>query len=809
MIEIAPDAELRIATWQIPARVAAMTAAERRAMVPALKRARAALPPRRSWEEPTKQLVRVQLWGLGCLPAAKAVAQWLMAGRTRNAETPAWMLIECLEAGDRDAVWRGELVALLAAGRMDRWRDELPYFPLMVHLIRTSGCPIPETNGFVATWAIDRMNDGRDRIPEDWARHQLPQAPNLLERLRADPFFPTLMKPYLEAEQTAVYEDDDRDPYTTWSYSLATLAAEGVIDRDALHDSALTALSRVDAAQFHTRFRLRVLTAIRATPAECAGRVDAYKRLAAEARSTVAGHAQEVLMELYRAELLPADEVVALSAEVLARPEKKLVRAQLGWLDRVLRDAPDCRPAAVPILSAAGETMQDTTIRQRIGKMIGHVADDATIAELANSTSPVDAEFPLPAPAPPGRLDLPNTPAETAELYRWYMTPHLRDVLQEERFFDSISRYTYQDRAGLTAALTALVDQDIQTATEQNGPRWWQRQWLRPWYDWSIITLAAVAIGVLRHHPHIADNPGITEQRMSEWGNLVLAGAPLPPFALATPTFDNGQIDALDLIDRMRRFEELDIRPGRAEFAQALLRVVPTTDPTVLTAADSLGSPEGARLATWLRTPEHTLQTLPEQVHPMLDSLWHYGGSCRCIELVPIPEILVEWHFRGDRRDLLRIVELRGRKGPAVHRMIADKLTSDSASDRTAAVDALVILVSREELRPDLLARSIQLPLTGKRLAGSLQDTLIALGAHRTWQLLEPMLPVLLTATKTNGLVDVLAIAAETARRTGASGDIPGLDAIIARGGSSRLVTEARALADVLETTEHRRSVPA
>ncbi|MEU8264208.1 hypothetical protein AB0C02_26735 [Micromonospora sp. NPDC048999] len=63
------------------------------------------------------------------------------------------------------------------------------------------------------------------------------------------------------------------------------------------------------------------------------------------------------------------------------------------------------------------------------------------------------------------------------------------------------------------------------------------------------------------------------------------------------------------------------------------------------------------------------------------------------------------------------------------------------------------------------------------------------------WRLLAAALPALLAAPgPLRGLPDLLTLASETASATGVRIEVPGLADVAARGGSSRLVTEARRL---------------
>ncbi|MFX0578389.1 hypothetical protein [Nocardia nepalensis] len=786
------DHLLQLEPAHIPAHLAQMTVAQRRAMVPALKQARSALPRRSWWEESSEKHVAVQLWGLGCLPTPTAVARWLTVGVTRQPDTRPEVLLACLEAGERDAAWRAELAQLLAAARAERWQG-LPYFPLIVHLVRTSGAPVPTTDEFVRSWLTREFD--RDQLREPWQVQQLPTGPNLLERLRIDPFLPALARRVVEVNGFFLV-DNPRDPENSWPHTLNVLSREGIVDRNSLHTCTLNALLRNDGRPSDAASRLGVLIALQADPAECASRADTYTRLLAEGRSTVAGHAQQVLIGLHGAGLLPSADVVALSDEVLARPEKKLIRAQLSWLERIVRAEPEHISAAVRTWAATVTAIEDATLRARINKLITRYlpqADDDTRMDLAaEPETPSEEEFPLPLPPAPAPLDgVPTVPADTAELYRWLSARPFDDALHGERFLDGLIRFTHADRPALTEALGPVLEADLSGA---NGDKtsWWLRKWWKS-YGWRPLTVAAIAIGTLRERPLGSSPSGMLTQRMIEWGNLVLTDAPLPPCALATPTFENGQIAAAELIDRLRRYREADVPAGPIEFAQALVRVAPSDDAAMPTAAEALGTPEGLRLAAVLRGELPTPLPAPlDQVLHGPDHEW-YGLPVDPIEF-PHPEILAQWQLwqSDDTHAAVKLAELPGTKGQTVHRRVMYAMVADDARARTAAVDALVALAATAQLQPKLL----ELPdwTSAKRLAGSLRDAVVALGAHHAWPVIDALLPPLLARDKTTGVADVLAVAADCARRCGAVAHYPAVLALAERPGSTRLVLEARTL---------------
>ncbi|WP_270891450.1 DUF7824 domain-containing protein [Streptomyces sp. DHE17-7] len=77
------------------------------------------------------------------------------------------------------------------------------------------------------------------------------------------------------------------------------------------------------------------------------------------------------------------------------------------------------------------------------------------------------------------------------------------------------------------------------------------------------------------------------------------------PFLLSTPSWDNGLLEPGELTDRLKTYQRLGAHVGACDFAQALLRVRTTDRAAAEAAAERaalLGTPEGQRLADWLRT---------------------------------------------------------------------------------------------------------------------------------------------------------------------------------------------------------------
>ncbi|MER6126144.1 DUF6493 family protein [Streptomyces sp. NPDC001795] len=330
------------------------------------------------------------------------------------------------------------------------------------------------------------------------------------------------------------------------------------------------------------------------------------------------------------------------------------------------------------------------------------------------------------------------------------------------------------------------------------------------------------------------------------------------PFLLATPTWDTGLLEPDELVARLDTYRRLDARPGAADFAQALLRVRRDDRPAASTAAQmaaALGTAEGDRLARWLTAqgpllPAQRRRTagarilvelaelpelqdgFPAEFQRLGRPLSVYTDNWYCsqwdrdqhrywLAVVPGRRELVAARVlrdvsavavddtRGGAAVLPFLAEVEGEAGDAVHLCVAYGLGARHPQDRLSAVDALLVLAARGQLDAgrigadlgELMRRGAVKP---SRLAESIR-TASATGAYSTvWEVLREALPLLLAdlaspasgaaATPARGLGDLLAVAAECVEQTGARGDVAHLAQVAGRGGSSRLVTQARRL---------------
>ncbi|MET8833818.1 hypothetical protein ABZV78_07875 [Micromonospora sp. NPDC004540] len=327
------------------------------------------------------------------------------------------------------------------------------------------------------------------------------------------------------------------------------------------------------------------------------------------------------------------------------------------------------------------------------------------------------------------------------------------------------------------------------------------------------------------------------------------------PGLLAAPTSATGAIDPTALYERLAALGDRPV--WRWDLAQALLRLPAGVDEALAAKAAALGTTAGNELAGWLRgdalpTPVQRVVTVgrrdrigsydygydrlpvrrtvvattpPEGVADPLGLLTvpaqpvgrgHHGGDELWPALLPGHRGLVAAHLlpevaRAAQQDVREaatvlpvLAECAGPGGPALDLALAYGLCARHEVDRVATLDALLMLAAAGDLDAPAvgahlgaLAADGQVTLT--RAAIPLRDAVAAGGRLSTWRLLAGALPALLAApTPPRGTPDLLTLAAETAGATGVRIEVPGLADVVARGGGSRLVTEARRLASAL-----------
>ncbi len=878
---------------RLPGLLAALGPAERRACVPTLKELRG--ENRTTWtQEARNRMVALLVAGAGCHTGAAGAASWIGAQDFIGhswARHPA--LADVVEA--QPVEWQIEVVGRLAAKRGPVFNTDL--LALIARVVRRTGCAVPVSDTFAVEWL--RSGAGAENCPRG-------PVTTLRERLRTDTFTKALLPRVFELDDVSYPLDPGYAARTgdTWPAAIAGLPEAGVFERAELIDLCLGRLVRGGRLADQRAF-LAVLEALAPTEQEYAARVrDLLAML--DGLSPVAGHAQQVLTGLDEAGLIEPEVVVEASAVVLFRAEKKLVRAQLGWLEQSAKRSPE-RSGPVALAAADAFGHPDSTVQERALNLVARrlkTAGEAVLPELrvaAEALNPVhharagelfgvtvggsgedDTAWdellpPVPEPVPLGEPLA--TPAEVAEELAVLLADARPGVAVFERVLDGLVRHAHRDRPALVAALEPV----LRANPWQNGGRW------EDCGPADALYLAAVVAGQVDPHRigpvfRMKGRHPLRSEHNTVWGNVLAAriaeaaervGTDPVPLLLATPTDATGALAAAALVERLAAHEAGGVTAGPADLNAALLRVAPTADPAVLAAADRLTSPAGRWAAAWLRAggpsaqPSERVLFAPEPKSPGVrawdrwwegvkrlavsqagssggpagpagerlgpefrallaatgpsveraceQNEWYAGPTVHWAAMLPHhrEELAARWLDRfadaadQDRRGgsamLVVLAEAGGPAGLALHLALAYCLGARFPEDRVAAVDALLVLAARGDLDGALLGRELgELVTLGtvkpNRLAHALA-TAADTGAYATvWSVLAPVLPALLGGEAPRGTADLLVVATDAARRSGARGPIPEVTATAARPGAARLLKEARALRDVLGT---------
>ncbi|MBD0716067.1 hypothetical protein BU196_19225 [Streptomyces sp. CBMA370] len=845
---------------EVPALLEPLDAAGRKAALVPLKALRAEVRSWgwKRWDEANRVRRALQAAGAGCHPGAAAAATWI-GGRDLLSwrREDGFLVLKVLEG--RDPEWLADVAGRLAT----RPAVAESAFGLLRGLVLRSGCPVPTTDGYVLGWV------------------RSPNGEPLLEWLRADPHTPALVAHALAMTETPegmVWSIGPDDPMH-WPKALAALVTEGVLDRALVVDLCVSRLLRGGRPR-NLRLATEMLRLVEPDAAERRARTADWVAMASDGPSPVAGYAQEVLAGLSAEGTLPTGALAEMTGGVLFRTEKKLVRAQLTLVGKALAREPG---AAGELLPAVAEAFghEDTTIQERALKLVGrHLgAVDASVrsglAERAGLLSPVHREAAVALfgtdleegpevpyeeilPPVPGPQPVAAPPSTVGELVQELLVKGLgRDAERFERALDGLVRLAHRDRAALEEAVREALPVEL----------WEQRRYFAHSTRGAHAVLAGL-LGLLPQawiareraaHRNKSDClhealSGAMDVRLWEAAELIGTGA--LPFLLASPTLDNGEIEPLELVERLRAYRDAGVEPAPADFAQALLRVSRAGTAAARAAGEAaeLGTAAGRRLADWLGVAEPlgaTVRFFPRNGDRISKKYWlidrvvieftappgamrefpaafHWlGGALNSLQrqcshwldnrarwagVLPVdrevlaacvlPSLLLglEGDQQGATEPLTGLAEADGPVGRAVALALAAGLGHGDADDRLRAVDALLVLAARGDLDGGAVGRELawlvsEGSVKPNRLADALR-TASATGAYATvWAVLSEVLPQLLGERRpVRGLGELLAIAADCVERCGAGGELAGLEKVASAGGSSQFVVQAKRL---------------
>jgi len=767
------------------------------------------------------------------LPSAAAAAS--MLGRRSVSLSPDAAPPVLTVARDRGVTWPADLAHRLAA-KMRSEDDGGMQF--VAEILLAEGAAPPAVDGFVEAWLM-RLNWSEE------ARQGVP----LADRLRVDPFLDPLLPRLFEIDGIgglmgfSAYLSDEKDLLPK---ALAALASERRLDRQALLDGCLGRLLRGERPAASRPF-IALHDLLAPTGTEIADRAAGYLRLLADAPTAAATMAQRSLRTV---DGLDLDSLLDASRAVLTRPDKALVRAQLAWLDKLARAGDRRSEIAAAIASAAGSPAVD--IRDRAAALAvkhGHTPAVVSVVVGGDDLPPP----PVPALASPPIVD----PDELAEEVGVLLDGRFGAPMLD-RVLDGLVRLAAADQPRLAKALVPVIDRHRPTRVDTSS-LWGS---LIGVLDAGTDLRAAAGrrglwAGMLASarrllSPERPDlDPGLPpvhrllRARLAEIGSMVGPGH-RPVGLVAAPTHANGALDPGVLLDRLAALGD-DREPWPWDLAQALLRLPARVDEGLAARAAALGTQAGDRVAGWLRAgglPEPSCQVvtvaregrdawLPERrmlvalrsTAPDLDPLglstvrattlgaWHSDWSAVWPAALPgyrglvaayaLPEVAsaADMDRRGGAAALPLIADGTGDGGPALALALAYGLGARHEQDRVATVDAMVTLAAAGDLDAAAVGGFVgELGaggmLTLPRVVQPLRDLADAGARLSVWRLLAAALPGLLDAGR--GVPDLLTLAAETATATGVRLDVPGVAEVAARGGSARVVVEARRLTRAL-----------
>lgn len=664
--------------------------------------------------------------GAGLLPNASALTPWLVRyqiwhhhSRPDNGITE---LIDVLR--HRDLAWMPDLVTRLAARMPTR---DLTRFDLVRVILEFCGENPPDSDGFL--------------------RHFM----TLGGHTRWQPGFDALIPRMLEVVGTGVAFANIRQ----WPPFLRDRA-----DRTILLDGCLARLQQGGSAREMEGF-LALHEVLQVTLDETAEHARDYVAMLPDSRSTVAGLAQERLKSVDEAGKLDFDLLADASRWVFGRTEKKLVRAQLTWLGKHAKSAPDAvvltvaelfahpsddlRGQAVKLVVKYLTKISDATRTELLALAEQLPADMA--AQLGGTTTPDEAAALAPFarrpfPAPIATID--ELTGEALSLYG--RNARYVDPITAERVVEAIVRFAWQDREAVAQAFQPMYEKYPWLLNDHAYETYSDYARRNAWSE-LIVIIAAVSkpVQATEPDPEAARawqeqleraRAGAVGEQLALWLHQIGQGllrSPRPAL-VSMPTEASGLLDPATLLDRLAKAEADGWEPWPRDLSQACHRLPRDVDPEMFA---SLRGAAGERLRELLgfrgdpvvevveRTrggnDSYYRQVLPERrlfvtVDPDLSTPEHHwfghGEWSSMYEwwpsILPVQREVVAAHLvphlahrmaskGGDGPLLPLLAETDGPIGEAVHLALGYGLAAELTVNRAHAVDALLTLAARDQ----------------------------------------------------------------------------------------------------------------
>jgi hypothetical protein len=683
------------------------------------------------------------LAGAGILPTAATLAQWIarhgwggLVGDTGSwfEHDVAGLAFDLLSA--REVPWSGDLAQRLARARVLGPVD----VRFIAELCARAGIDLPVTDSLAHAWAEDNRRTVPAEIDPRWDP--------LLSRL----FDIADAGRYLEVEDELGL-----------GRAVVTFVAEGRLDRADIVDRCVGALQR-GGRLGDVRGYLAVYEALRLTLPEAVPRVRDYLPLLADGHSVAAGMAQRELFRIDDAGQLDVGVFLEASRAVFLRSEKKLVRAQLDRMRRVLdrspepvvddalpvvalafhHEASDLRKRALDLTVDHAARASARTREQLAAAAEGLPADHRSVAVAAfggtgRAPAPVLADLP---PAPPRdpfppRIDsLAELAAEVAAVDVAMLSDGLVDPVAFERVLAGVVELSCLDRAAFALALRTVshlpADQDGDVDWDRHGDWITERGALSlallvaglptvatsatPFPDPATFTGGRRWSQVLdqlcgRSAAWAGERQGILRLRLREM-SIGVFHAPRP-MLVATPTGMTGLLDPEVLLARLTTAAAEGWEPWPHDLTQAFLRLPTDCDDSLADRAAALGTAAGVRLAHWLADdPEQRITDLLPALAGPHGGFGHLPQLMLCWPMVlPAHRGLVAQQAAGQiltdgSGTLLRaLAETDGPVGTPLLDALAVGCAARRPADRVATVDALLVLAARGQLDGAALGR--------------------------------------------------------------------------------------------------------
>ncbi|MBO3747224.1 hypothetical protein J5X84_14190 [Streptosporangiaceae bacterium NEAU-GS5] len=505
---------------------------------------------------------------------------------------------------------------------------------------------------------------------------------------------------------------------------------------------------------------------------------------------------------------------------------------------------------ALKLSAHAGDAAR-AAIAEAAAALPPELRDKVAAAYGAAPASPPASAAPLTASRPPASA----APVGSAEElgHEFIATAGTHGPEQFERLLAGFVQWAHRDPHSLREALQPWWDKDRRWFSPRShalvlGDR------LQPAHELSHVAIAFIspddarqlraAIAEAGRRVALMPPPDrMIHERIREVMALFEAGHTCPEL-LATPTSGTGHVDPDVLLGRMERLEAAGLAPLHADFRQALLRLPRSVDDAVVARAARLTSHAGQELCQWLREggipdpqvrceitgdPTAYVNALIEpsggHLPKLIDELCQQGpgregdysfsvswwpaimpSHCEVTAAHMVSALLACQEFTaGGVTALTALSHADGPVGVAMAYAMAIGMSHRLPIERAAAADALLTLAARgrspsAEIGAAIASLTRHGLVKPNRVATVLNDAVQA-GAHtEVWEVIAEALRALLPAPgdrpdrPLRGLADLIQAGSRAAQLSEARAEIPALAALAARGGSSRLVLEARRL---------------